>query len=208
MSQKDVLLIFVKNPILGSVKTRLGETIGNRQALEVYLKLLYYTKNNIEKLNCEKKVCYDKFVDERDIWNNSIFFKQKQTNGSLGNRMKAAFQAEFINNANKVVIIGSDCPEITPDIINQAFLKLDTHNTVIGPATDGGYYLLGMREFIPEVFENKSWSTSTVKDDTIKDLNYLNKKYYILPFLQDIDTEEDYKRFKSWLDTVSINYKY
>ena len=94
-----------------------------------------------------------------------------------------------------VVIIGSDCPSLSPIIINEAFERLENDDIVIGPSSDGGYYLLGMSKLIPELFQHKKWSSDSVLADTIKDTVKLQKQYSFLTELSDIDTIEDYQKF-------------
>ncbi|UZR94379.1 TIGR04282 family arsenosugar biosynthesis glycosyltransferase [Chondrinema litorale] len=200
MYQHEVLIIFTKNPALGKVKTRLAKTIGDQKALAVYNQLLQLTQKTTATLPYLKIVYYDNFVDENDIWLNNSYSKKLQKKGSLGEKMYDAIDTAFNNKASKVVIIGSDCPEISPKIIIEAFNSLNKFDTVIGPANDGGYYLLGMSKFIPDVFKNKNWSTSTVKHDTISDLKNLNKSIHFLPELTDIDKEADYEKLKKLLN--------
>ena len=199
MYQHEVLIIFTKNPTLGKVKTRLAKTIGAEKALEVYHQLLQLTQKKTVDLPYSIIVYYDNFIDENDLWLNSSYAKKLQKKGDLGEKMQDAFENAFHNKATKVVIIGSDCPEITPEILTEAFDSPDKCDTVIGPANDGGYYLLGMKELITNVFKDKNWSTATVKNDTVNDLKNLDKTIYLLPELTDIDTEEDLQNFKNIL---------
>ena len=187
------LLIFVKNPELGKVKTRLASSIGVEAALEVYRNLLNHTRRITIKLECQKTVGYSQFVDDNDIWDNSIYDKELQIGHDLGEKMSGAFQNFFQNESSKVVIIGSDCSELTKEIIEESFIMLDDNDVVIGPAKDGGYYLLGMKKYYPQLFENKKWSTNSVLSSTIVDLENLEVDYHILQELSDIDRVEDLK---------------
>ena len=108
--------------------------------------------------------------------------------------MKDAFEKIFQSH-HKVVIIGSDCATLTNSILDDAFEKLGSNPFVIGPAIDGGYYLLGMNQFTSEIFDNIEWSTSNVLPKTIEIIQNLGKNYYLLPELSDIDTEEDWKKY-------------
>ena len=105
--------------------------------------------------------------------------------------MKNAFEASFAQGYKKVCIIGSDCYELDTHILEEAFAQLDRKEVVIGPAKDGGYYLLGMRKMHMHLFENKKWSTSSVLSDTLNDLKEANLSFYLLPELTDIDEEKD-----------------
>ncbi|MBL4655537.1 MAG: TIGR04282 family arsenosugar biosynthesis glycosyltransferase [Bacteroidia bacterium] len=187
------LMIFVKNPELGKVKTRLASSIGVEAALEVYRNLLNHTRRITIKLECQKTVGYSQFVDDNDIWDNSIYDKELQIGHDLGEKMSGAFQNFFQNESSKVVIIGSDCSELTKEIIEESFIMLDDNDVVIGPAKDGGYYLLGMKKYYPQLFENKKWSTNSVLSSTIVDLENLEVDYHILQELSDIDRVEDLK---------------
>ena len=113
--------------------------------------------------------------------------------------MTAAFFELFQQGYSKVAIIGSDCPELTTFVIKDAFNKLDTTDVVIGPSSDGGYYLLGLTHLVPELFNNKQWSTDTVLTDTIKDTIYLRKSCSFLTELSDIDTADDLRRYQEML---------
>lgn len=188
----------MRNPILGKVKTRLAATIGEQEALQVYNCLLRYTYKVTNHLkNVDKRVYYADFLNENDLWNGYDKKLQNQ-NLSLGERMKEAFAQGFDDGYEKIVIIGSDCLELSSPILENAFYELENNQSVVGPAKDGGYYLLGMNEFIPQLFENKKWSTDTVFLDTIEDLNQGNIRYSLLETLSDIDTEQDLNNIE-WL---------
>lgn len=186
---RDALLIFVRNPHLGKVKTRLAAGIGNEKALQVYEHLLQHTCNIAEKVPAAKFVFYADYINENDLWNG--FEKRLQTGDDLGERMSLAFAYLFNDGFTKVCIVGSDCYELTSEIITQAFKKLETTDVVVGPVLDGGYYLLGMNKMIPQLFINKAWSTDTVLSDTLKDAASLNLTSHQLPMLSDIDDEND-----------------
>ncbi|TVQ70058.1 MAG: DUF2064 domain-containing protein [Balneolaceae bacterium] len=122
-----------------------------------------------------------------------------QKGGDLGQRMKQAFQEVFSGGYDRAVIIGSDCPELDASHLEQAFRALATHDTVAGPASDGGYYLLGMRTLHPEVFDNKAWSTDTVLHSTLQDFKRAGLNTCLLPELRDMDDQEDYRQLKHLL---------
>lgn len=191
-----VLMVFIKNPRLGRVKTRLAKSIGEVQALAVYKDLLRLTKSVTDPLQVTKQLWYSSFIDHKDIWPNDIYDKRLQKGPDLGKRMQYAFQRSFDESFEKAVIIGSDCSALTTDIIRQAFQALDNHRVVIGPARDGGYYLLGMSQYYPDIFTDKSWSTPTVLTETIEQLQEQNISYTLLPKLNDIDTYKDLKASK------------
>ena len=193
---KQALLIFVKNPEIGKVKTRLAATIGNEAALVIYQELLLHTVSVTERMPVNKFVFYSDHVEQEDVWNNKHYRKEVQEGVDLGERMKNAFASAFQKEYNKVVIIGTDCPDLNAEIIMNAFDHLQSDEIVIGPAKDGGYYLLGMKQVYSDLFENLQWSTNTVLSDTLKVCDELDLKYQLLPVLSDIDEERDLQAFK------------
>ncbi|MGN8225701.1 TIGR04282 family arsenosugar biosynthesis glycosyltransferase [Gracilimonas sp. BCB1] len=197
---REKLIIFVKNEEAGKTKTRLAATIGDEQALEVYQKLLGWTLEQTRDLEVTREVWYSRFIAENDIWEEGDFEKRLQSGDNLGAKMSNAFRKSFTEESfQKVVIIGSDCAELTSGIIQQAFQKLEDHEFVIGPAEDGGYYLLGMRNYHPEVFEEIEWSTGSVFQKTIEKIRDMGSNYATLKELNDVDTIEDWNRVKSGL---------
>lgn len=192
------LIIFIKNPVLGKAKTRLAATIGEQKALEVYLKLLEITRNVTLKSDCVKHVFYSDEI-ETDAWDSDTFNKHLQEGSSLGERMKNAFNQVFALGAKKAVIIGSDCPELNEEIIENAFKLLDVNEVAIGPAKDGGYYLIGMKQPLSFIFENKKWSTDSVFNETINDLTTNKLSFGLTLELSDLDTIDD-------LNNSSLNY--
>lgn len=188
---KEALIIFGKNPETGKVKTRLAATIGDKAALAVYQRLLFHTAAVTGDLPMDKFIFYSEKIMHKDIWKKERFIKQTQRGKDLGERMKNAFEDLFEKGYRKIVIIGTDCPELTAGIITNAFTCLDTRDVVIGPAADGGYYLLGMTQLHSSLFQNMLWSTSTVLKGTTSRCHTLNLNYDLLPILNDIDNEKD-----------------
>lgn len=194
MNNKRLLMVFTKNPELGNCKTRLASTIGDEAALSVYEQLLDYTVNFASKVNAEKYVYYSKDIQNNDRWDVSLFRKKKQAEGNLGVKMASAFKENFDQGFEKIIIIGSDCAEINETDIENAFNALEKSEVVIGPAIDGGYYLLGMRTFIPSLFQDKSWSTPDLINETISTLKKQHISFSLLKEKSDIDYEEDLER--------------
>lgn len=188
---KNLLMIFIRNARIGQVKTRLAATVGDERALEIYILLLDYTSSLTAHLPVDKAVFYSDFMEEVDEFPIPIFQKYLQLGNDLGDKMKNAFIKMFARGYEKVIIIGSDCYELSPEIIESAFQVLDENEVVIGPAKDGGYYLLGSKKLIPEFFSNKTWSTNNVLLDTILDCKNVGLSYFLLPELNDIDEEID-----------------
>ncbi|WP_439882054.1 TIGR04282 family arsenosugar biosynthesis glycosyltransferase [Pontibacter sp. MBLB2868] len=191
MNDKKLLMLFVRNPELGKVKTRLAASVGPEEALEIYMHLLQHTRQVTENLPQDKLVYYSNAVEQQDLWPNQKYKKRLQPAGDLGEKMSTAFADAFKEGYTSVVIIGSDCHQLTQEIIERAFKALETHEVVIGPALDGGYYLLGMNQLHPELFLNKRWSTEHVFPDTIYDVEKLHLSHVVLPELSDVDYIED-----------------
>lgn len=188
MENKSLLLVFSKNPTLGKVKTRLAKTIGKEKALKVYKALLKKTASVLEELEVDIHLYYSDFIEKDDLFSTVATQKKRQTGEQLGERMSNAFRESLIS-YNKVVIIGTDLWTLEIQDIKNAFRALENHAAVIGPSTDGGYYLLGIKEVIPQIFLDKQWGTSSVLPNTLKDLKSI--KYHLLPEKNDIDTFSD-----------------
>ncbi len=194
-----ILLIFVKNSILGKVKTRLAKSVGDQAALEIYEQLITHTRRITQGFSLKKTIWYSDFIPTQDGWKTDHFDKKVQTDGELGQRMKQAFADAFHSGYQPVIIIGSDCLGLTTDILHTALQQLQNHDFVVGPATDGGYYLLGMNAFLPGLFEKKPWGTETVLSATLTDISQLHKTVCLLPELTDVDTLEDWEKCKHLL---------
>jgi rSAM/selenodomain-associated transferase 1 len=191
------LLILARNPLLGSVKTRLAATIGSERALEVYRQLLDYTVSVTKDLPFRITVFYSDFIDSSDCWEEVLYGKELQEGEKLGERIRNAFKYAFNQDNKEVVIIGTDCFQLSSAVVSEAFSLLKSHDVVIGPAHDGGYYLLGMKAYSPKLFENISWSTSKVLEETISVCKDLHLSIALLPVLVDLDDEEDLKLFEN-----------
>ena len=192
---KSALIIFLRNPVLGQVKTRIAKDLGNEVALQVYQKLLQHTIAIAKDIDADRFVFYADFINNNDLWDNAVFNKRLQSGSDLGERMKNAFAILFEEDYKNIVIIGSDCFDLTTEIIKEAFYALKASQFVIGPATDGGYYLLGMNVLLPEIFLNKRWSTENVYADTVNDIMNAKLSYYQLTMLSDVDNAGDVKRY-------------
>lgn len=188
-NNKKLLLIFTRNPELGKAKTRLAKTVGDETALEIYKFLLKRTRDVSLKVSSDKAVYYSVKIRENDIWDKNTYQKHQQVGEDLGIRMQNAFKNGFEAGYQKVMIIGSDLYDLSSENIEKGFRKLDSHDVVIGPAEDGGYYLLGMNSLQENIFINKEWGTETVRKDTLEDLK--NKKVKLLALKNDIDVFED-----------------
>ena len=203
MISKTLIIVFTRNPELGKVKTRLAKTIGDASALNIYTYLLEHTEKTIRNLQSDKAVYYSVKVRNQDIWDNSIYQKYEQKGEDLGLRMLDAFKNGFQKGYEKVIIVGSDLFDLKEKHILEAIQKLEKRDVVIGPAEDGGYYLLGMKTLHADVFKNKKWGTSSVFKDTIKDLQKI--KIHQLEKLNDIDTFEDMENNSTLKKLIQTN---
>lgn len=188
------VIVFIKNPILGKVKTRLAATIGDENALTIYKQLISKTQNILQDIDASCYIYYSDYY-EIDNWPRTMF-KMVQNGNDLGLRMKHAFHEISSRNYDQIIIIGSDCYDLKPSIIEKGFDLLDDMDVVIGPSLDGGYYLLGMNTFHPTLFQEIEWSTEFVCEQTIQQITKAGLNYQRLPLLNDIDTEEDLKKTK------------
>jgi len=182
----------MKNPANGKVKTRLAATIGDDKALEVYTILLQQTARVVSEIQiCDKAIFYSDFIESIDVWSESKTKKFLQRGKDLGERMRNAFDVAFSMKYVNVIIIGTDCYDLNSELIDEAFQKLNEKDIVIGPATDGGYYLLGMKALHKQLFENINWSTDSVLTDTLQIAKLSQLTHQLLTVLTDIDTEEN-----------------
>lgn len=192
MESSNHLLIFIRNPQLGRVKTRLARTVGDAEALRIYHVLLEKTRAAALGVEAERRLLYSDFIDKNDAWPNDRFDKMTQSDGDLGTRMEQAFRDAFAAGARKALIIGSDCPQLDGAMLRTAFDRLDESDFVLGPAPDGGYYLLGMKVLDHAVFRDIEWSTDSVQARTLEKIRAAGKTCSLLPELTDVDTEADW----------------
>lgn len=189
------IIVFIKNPRLGHVKTRLAKDVGDAKALDIYLKLTEHTKKVLAEVPDAKRcVYYSEFIDESDDWSDEIFIKGLQSNGDLGDRIKHAF-LEIFEQSNKVIIIGSDCAQLSAEHIQLAIDALENNNVVIGPSLDGGYYLLGMDSNYQFLFEDIEWSTESVFESTKSQAIDHGLTIAEIETLSDIDYIEDWEKY-------------
>lgn len=196
-SSVNHLGLFAKFWEPGRVKTRLAATLGNELACELYEIFLFHLLNSIAPAADRATVVFsppNREVDFRAAipanWS-----LEPQSDGDLGDRMRTFFAGRFLaspttsEQTTKVVVIGADCPQLSAAEIQTAFEQLEENDVVIGPSTDGGYYLLGMQGSLAEVFDDIAWSTSDVLPQTTQRLEQLNKSYAVLPARTDVDDE-------------------
>src|SRR6266850_6808814 len=190
------LIIFVKAPRRGSVKTGLARAIGAEAACEAYQKMVEELVERLATIpTVELRFTPDDAVTEIRQWRRDNWHLRPQGEGDLGQRLERAFADAFARGAQYVVVIGSDCPMITPDDIRSAWTVLETNDVVLGPAQDGGYWLIGLGEPRPALFQSIDWSTDKVLKQTLRRARARNLKVELLRELRDVDTESDWLEF-------------
>lgn len=189
--QSGQLLVMLKAPVLGAVKTRLAESIGAKGALQIYQRLLNNTISTAAESGWPTQIWWTGEATALPAFPTG-FTLHEQPAGDLGQRMGAAFAHSFTQFPNQpAVIIGADCWALSTQILDAAFDALQHQQTVVGPATDGGYYLLGMRQWYPELMQGIAWSTARVAAQTKAKMTALDLSCHTLVTLNDIDTLED-----------------
>ena len=201
---KELVIVFVKNIKLGKVKTRLAATIGNQGAFDVYTLLVDVTEKAIKNIKADKRIYFSEAVVENTWINN---FKAVQKGESLGDRMSNAFKQGFEDGYDRIVLIGSDLPDITESQINAGLQALQTNEVVFGPAEDGGYYLVGFSKFHDFVFQNKPWSQDNLLEETLSELKENRVSFSTLETLNDIDTFEDLVASKFYQSNTELQEK-
>lgn len=192
---KRCILLFVKSPIEGQVKTRLAARLGHETARRLYESFVLDTLEIVNALDIHVRICFLPADAENEFkqWLGTEYEYFPQAGRDLGQRMRNAFSEAFDDGLNEVVVIGSDIPDLPAEYLEQAFTALGDSDVVLGPSSDGGYYLIGFSRdsFIPEAFDNISWSTADVLEQTKEILNRQVRRTHMLPQWNDIDTAED-----------------
>lgn len=193
--EKSALIIFQKNSILGKVKTRISIDVGDEAAMDIYQQLVRHTHEVCGSVPVQKFLFYSDFIPDDISGFSQDYQFEVQSGNDLGSRMENAFQKLFAKGYEKIIILGTDCGELQSRIVVQAFEYLDTHEVIIGPARDGGYYLLGMKKMIADLFREIPWSSEKVLFMTMEKLERQNS-YELLEILSDVDRIEDWKKLK------------
>jgi rSAM/selenodomain-associated transferase 1 len=191
------ILLFVKYPDKGKVKSRLSNALGEDTVLRLYEAFVFDLLETVNKGKYRFKVCFHPPSAQKKIasWLGKSYLCMPQNGSDLGEKMKNAFTSAFSEGLEKVMLIGSDIPDLPKEIIDEAFAS--DGEAVIGPATDGGYYLIGFKRntFLPHIFEGMQWSTPSVFEKTMEIFRRHSYKVHILPQWQDVDTPEDLRAF-------------
>lgn len=192
---KSAHIIFIKYPEVGKVKTRLGRDIGMKMAAEIYKKMV---ENTLSACKSTKLLLfiepYDRIEDFKEWLGDFDYFPQ--SDGDIGERMKSAFVKGFSLGYEKLILTGSDIPDLSSEVISDALISLNSADSVIGGAEDGGYYLIGFKQnsFNEKVFINISWSTSLVLSETLHIFRSIGQKTAMVKTLYDLDTSKELDR--------------
>lgn len=192
----EAVLVFLRAPEEGRVKTRLSKCLNPAFVLALYRG---FVGDTLDALNAfEDKILYfwppgkEKMLEN---WLGSGCVFSCQRGEDIGQRMANAFQDIFKKGYTRAILIGVDIPELGHDVIELAFKALQTRDAVIGPSADGGYYLIGFQKksFSKDIFDDIDWSTEKVLNQSVRAMSRLSIQYELLPELSDIDTPEDLK---------------
>ena len=201
----EQLIVFTRYPEPGKTKTRLAGSLGHGGAADMQRKLTEHTISRVRQLQEIRPVEVHIYFAGGNLqhmrqWLGSDLIYRAQTNGDLGERLAGACADAFRNNRERVVIIGSDCPGIKPSHIARAYEALAHRDLVLGPASDGGYYLIGMNREFPLLFSRIPWSTWNVLRKTLQTAEKLGLSVEILEELSDVDRPEDLKHIDHHTD--------
>jgi rSAM/selenodomain-associated transferase 1 len=204
---KELIIIFSKNAILGKVKTRLSSDLGNDLTLKVFNELTAQTRlicsQTAQIRNCDVLIFLSDFTNDPD-W--MEFTQVLQTGSDLGERMGNAFQYGFEHGYTRIIGVGTDLPNLSHNHLTSAFDMLEEKDVVFGPSSDGGYYLIGLRELQTTFFRNIAWSTDTVLDFSLDKAKKSNLASGLLIEENDIDTLQDLLE-SDWLNKTSSELK-
>jgi uncharacterized protein len=192
----ECLIIFIRYPEIGKVKTRLIPALGATGATLLYRQMAERTIEQARALRqmqpCSIEVWFVGGTTAlMQDWLGEDLMFQIQPDGDLGDRMRLAFQTVFNKGYQAATLIGTDCPALSTELLKQSFQNLQDHALTLGPAVDGGYYLIGLQYLIPELFAGIAWSTAAVLAQTFQIAEHLQITPTLLPCLRDIDMPED-----------------
>lgn len=195
-TDEERLIVFLKAPRPGTVKTRLARALGPEVACDAYRRLVATLLNQLAELP-GVELCYspDDALEEVRPWLREGWRSAPQRDGDLGERLRRAFDRTFAEGAERIVVVGSDCPTVIPSDIHAAWNGLHTHDVVLGPAIDGGYWLIGLRRPQPELFRDIPWGESTVLRRTVERARRSGLSLELLREQRDIDTVDDWRHF-------------
>ncbi|MEG3436119.1 TIGR04282 family arsenosugar biosynthesis glycosyltransferase [Pannus brasiliensis CCIBt3594] len=210
MNVKRQLLIFTRYPEPGKTKTRMIPALGEKGAAELHRLLAEHAIRTVKDcLDFLSPVIYYRGGTEEKIrsWLGDRFSYRSQRGSDLGEIMRNAFEEGFATGAGEIVAIGTDCPDLTPPLLQEAFDRLRGRDLVLGPAGDGGYYLIGLKRVYPELFESIDWGTATVLATTKEKATRLGLSVAYLAELNDIDRPEDLPEIDRFPDLRLHDYR-
>ncbi len=190
-----VVLAILKAPRPGYVKTRLGRQVGFERATRIYRAMVERQLRSVpENFRTEAHYTPRGAAAEMRAWlgNNHRFYLQSE--GDLGQRLASAFARAFRRGGKEVIAIGGDCPDLDGDCLTDAVHRLKRSEVVIGPAADGGYYLIGLRHPAPQLFDGIAWSSSKVLQQTLERVAARGLTCDLMPIKEDIDDGESLRR--------------
>lgn len=192
------LLIFAKAPVPGNVKTRLAASLGAQAACEAYETLVRYLVRQLRGLsNVTVLITPDEAVSTAEVWKQPGWQILPQGEGSLGERLERNIARAFQDGAVNVLAIGSDCPYVSASEIRAAFRQLGGCDVLVGPSTDGGYWLIGLKQPRPELFRDMAWGTDQVLGETLRRCKSAGCSIGLMSILEDVDELPAWQRFLS-----------
>ncbi len=199
MHSDQVVILFIKAPLPGGVKSRLAAVLGPDVAADLYRRLILDSVDTLAATGYSVRIHYS--PPEAAGLVAELLGRERQllaqSGADLGNKMENAFYDAFSAGYERAILVGSDIPELTGTIINEAFDALEGHDAVLGPAADGGYYLIGFRRetMRSDAFHGVVWSTSAVFGETMKIMRAKALQVHVLPQLNDLDSAADLEAF-------------
>jgi uncharacterized protein len=198
MTDDRCVILFAKLPERGKVKSRLAHDLDGNTVLRLYECMVLDTIDVLNRAATPFRICFDPpdAIDLVQKWLGRGHSYLPQFGGDLGERMERAFLRAFADGAADAILIGSDIPGLTENLIAEAFRSFATHDAVLGPAEDGGYYLVGFKKstFVPGIFRHMPWSTDAVFRKTIESMHRASRSVHVLPLCADLDTQEDLRK--------------
>jgi len=199
MTEDNALIIFIKTPIPGKVKTRLAAATGDKLAAKLYKAFIMDTIKTCNNIHSSKYIFFDGDYPDNFIRIPENYTIIEQSDGNIGNRMYNALLGVSSFGHSKIILIGSDIPDLPEKYINEAYILLDQNDAVIGPSNDGGYYLIGLKNNVIQnyLFTDIHWSSDKVMSETIQKLNHSGKKFSLIKSCSDIDNISDLRAYYS-----------
>lgn len=203
-SSPDLVILFTRYPRAGKCKTRLIPALGTEGAIRIHQRLVAHILQElrccVQRDNTTLQIHYDGgSLAEMQRWLGKSYTYIQQKGEDLGQRMSRAL-TQALDRGRNVILLGSDCPAVTSSLLQDALDSLQKHDMVLGPAHDGGYYLIGLKREVDsscchKLFSHIPWSTALVLAETLQRAEKLNLNLHTLPTLHDIDRAEDLRHF-------------